>query len=603
MTFLVPLGLAGLLALPLILVLHLVRRRRRQLTVPSLQWWTISTTPLQRRRQRLPLTLLLLLHLLIAALIGMSLGRPRMPGAFLEPTHTVIVIDTSSSMAARDTGTGSTRFAAAQREARAILAAARREDRIALVTLAAQPRLLGYGGAEAAGALLGALAASAPAGPDGDLHAALSLAAASNPGGEPMPSRTVILSDTAFAAEPRTGEAESAPFVVQGDYEWRTFGEATNNVALVAFATRPLRSGGYQLYARVANYGERTAARTLTVSLDDEVVETEPIRLDPNAEAEWSWPLPRSAEIAEARLSDGDAFVLDDGAATVLVGSARRRVQLISAKPTPLERSLRAQPGVEVRLGLPTTYQHDPSADLAVFVDFLPEALPPIPTLIVGPPRGNTLISVDGAARDLRADSARDSRFGAIDLRSVLFTRAARVETPEWAQVAIAAGDTPLILTGVFEDQPRTVWTFDPATSKLAGRLAFPLLTAATLRTLLPDTGAALAVGEPAPQSMNAPDGSLLPPGTVLTERGLYRWTNREGAVAVNAPAPAESDLRARPQPTLTRASTSAPEGARPSERALWRPLLAAALILLLAEWLYSHRHEFGRAPSRRRPA
>ena len=54
MTFLAPLGLLSLLVLPLILVLHLIRRRRRPVRVPSLQLWSATDTEVQRKRRRLP---------------------------------------------------------------------------------------------------------------------------------------------------------------------------------------------------------------------------------------------------------------------------------------------------------------------------------------------------------------------------------------------------------------------------------------------------------------------------------------------------------------------------------------------------------------------
>ncbi|MEA2724687.1 MAG: hypothetical protein QOH59_2458, partial [Gemmatimonadales bacterium] len=155
MTFLAPFGLLSLLVLPLILVLHLVRRRRRPIRVPSLQLWSTTKTVVQRQRRRLPLTLLLVLHLLVAAVLGLSLGRPRLPGAPISPTRLVLIVDTSHSMAAEDGSSArASRFDAAKATARTLLSGARGGDRIAIVTLATTPRLLGHGGPEAAPALL-----------------------------------------------------------------------------------------------------------------------------------------------------------------------------------------------------------------------------------------------------------------------------------------------------------------------------------------------------------------------------------------------------------------------------------------------------------------
>jgi len=607
-TFLLPLGLLGLLVVPLVGLLHLIRERRRRLRVPSLELWRPAAAPLQRRPRRLPLTLLLLLHLLVAALLGLSLGRPALPRTPFAPRSTVLVVDTSTSMAARDGGraSGATRLDAAKEAARQILESTRDGDTVALVTLGATPRFEGSGGPEAVSTLAGALAALRPAGPDGDLQAALSLAtaAAAEREGAPAP-RIVVLTDSAFAGR----APSSAPITMTGELTWRTFGDTADNVAIVAFAARPLRSGGQQIYARVANLGARPASRRLAVVLDGATVAQETVRLEAGAEAEWSWPVGAGARVAEARLEGVDVAPVDDRVAAVLAGGAAMRVELVSAAPTTLERALRAQPRLEVTLQTPEQYRHDPGAALAVFVGFVPSELPPVPTLIVAPPTGNVLAPVAEVENDLRADSTPDSRFASIDLHGLRFSRVARVETPSWLSVAVAAEDTPLVLTGVFQGQPRAIWTFDPAGSDLAGRLAFPLLTAATLRTLVPDVGGALALGAAAPTALVAPSGATLTPGSVLDEPGIYRGIGQEGEVAVNALDAVEANLQPRDPPAIVAEPPSRAVEVERAARELWRPVLGGALLLLLLEWLYTHRRSLPRpplsriSPRRRRPA
>src|SRR4051794_32560460 len=114
MTFLLPLGLLALLTVPLIVLLHLIRQRKRRVTVPSvLHWLNVPQTRSGERFQRLPLTLLLLLHLIVAALLGLALGRPQISSALSGRVQQIaVVLDTSTSMATQE-GT-STRFAQAQ---------------------------------------------------------------------------------------------------------------------------------------------------------------------------------------------------------------------------------------------------------------------------------------------------------------------------------------------------------------------------------------------------------------------------------------------------------------------------------------------------------
>ena len=177
MTFLLPLGLLALLTLPIILLLHLLRERRRRVAVPSLLHW--QNLPRKRegeRIRRLPLTLLLLLHLLFATLIGLALGWPQLAGALGGAARQIaIVIDTSTSMAARDGA--STRFALARERARAALSGMGSGDRAILIAAGPTARVVASGTGDPA-ALLDALGQLRPGGTGTDMAGALTLAEA-----------------------------------------------------------------------------------------------------------------------------------------------------------------------------------------------------------------------------------------------------------------------------------------------------------------------------------------------------------------------------------------------------------------------------------------
>src|SRR5262245_4266338 len=121
MTFLLPLGLLALLTLPIIVVLHMLRERRRRVAVPSLlHWLNVPRRREGERVRRLPWSLLLLLQLLVAGLLGLALGQPQLAGPLSGAARQLaIVVDASTSMAARDGVTS--RFAAAQSRARDLL--------------------------------------------------------------------------------------------------------------------------------------------------------------------------------------------------------------------------------------------------------------------------------------------------------------------------------------------------------------------------------------------------------------------------------------------------------------------------------------------------
>lgn len=588
MSFLLPLGLLALLTLPIIALLHLIQRRRERRKVPSLQIWRdLQRETIQQKPRRLPLTLLLLLHLLLALLLTIALGQPLLETARGQATHTVIVLDTSTSMAAADETPS--RIEAAKAEARRLIANPARGDSAALIELSAQPRIVAQSSGNDTSVLLQALDRIEAAGPDGDLGRAINLAQATAQTSAAM--QVVILSDQAFSAE-------DTP-TIAGEVRWQTFGSSGDNVAIVAFAARPLRNGQQQLYARVANLGEQPIARTLYLDLDGQRAATEPMRLQPGAEAEWSWPLPAGTTRAEASLSGEDIQRIDDRAAVVVGGSVRAQVLLVTSatETTALERALRAQRGLDVQRVSPATYRANTAAALVVFDGYVPANFPAAPVLLVTPPRDQNVVPITGEASGLTADTISDERFESIDFRPVRFDRVLEITPPVWANVVVASGTTPLVLTGQYNNQPIAIWAFDPVASNITNRLAFPLLTTATTRALLPQANDRLLVGTIAPFALRSTEGVEVVAGERLARPGIYQSRSGDGAIAVNALDADEADLKPREQPTIT--TVSRPIATADEDqlvgRELWKPLVIAGFIVLLVEWLYSNRDSLRR--------
>ncbi|MBE7466383.1 MAG: VWA domain-containing protein [Planctomycetes bacterium] len=106
LNFLEPLGLAGLAALAPIVALYFLKLRREERVVPSTLLWkkVIKDLHVNAPFQRLKYSLLLLLQLLLVALLAFALARPFLNMAAETGTYTVLLIDTSASMATRDSG-------------------------------------------------------------------------------------------------------------------------------------------------------------------------------------------------------------------------------------------------------------------------------------------------------------------------------------------------------------------------------------------------------------------------------------------------------------------------------------------------------------------
>ncbi|MCG8353631.1 MAG: VWA domain-containing protein [Chloroflexales bacterium] len=646
MTFLFPLGLLALLTLPVIVLLHLIRERRQRVMVPSLLLWlNLPQKPIDQKRSRLPLTLLLFLHLLVAALIAIALAQPQWLGDLLgSERHLAVIIDTSTSMAARESGLGlasNTRLDRARARAQDLVNGVRGNDTIALITAGPQVRMLGEGGAEQNASFSAALANITVEGVGTDVIGALTLAQAAlenHPNG-----RIIILSDAAFPLP--TGALANAAALPPVEIE--QIGATGGNRAVVMLAARSWNSstvGGsadrtaVQVYTRIASYGGVPLTTQLQLLGDDQVLDTRSVNLQPDGEAELTWTLPPGIRTLRVEFDGQDNLPDDDTASLSLAQARPLTTLLVSATPQALERALDAVPNLQVSIVNPAEYANSPlaaNADLTVFDGVLPNQWPIGGVLVINPPVGVSSLLDISAALPEDPSQAQSSLIAApsatllngLSLSGVHFGPAQVIQTPPWATVALASGDTPLILRGRTGQSEIAIWTFDLVQSNLATRLAFPLLVARTVRDLTPPPlPSALLAGDglPSPRSPQAthlevlsPDGStqiidvaangqatsVAAPELNLVQAGIYTLTERRneeviytGQVAVNAGSPLESDLRPRaslfepasnqPLADLTGAASQGQRDRQP----LWSWVIILVLLVMLIEWMYIHR-------------
>lgn len=604
MSFLLPLGLLALLALPIIVLLHFLRERRRRVPVPSLLLWENLPRRVDgERSRRLPITLLLLLHLLIATLLGVALGGPQIAGALTpDARHTAIILDTSTSMAAVDGG--ASRFEQARQRARAIVTSAPPGDRITLITAGPRAQIVASG--EDPFLITAALDRLQPGGVGTAINEALTLAEAAL---DPQFSRRiVVLTDSALP--PQSARNVIVPV------EWTTIGSNVPNRAIIAFASRPW-GGRLQVYARIANYDAAPFNGALRVFSGSQVVAEERVAIAPDGETEISWTLTGVFEALRAEIDGRDALPQDDVAYLSVSQGRPILALLVSNEPVALRRALEVIPGVTVVVTTPTAYATAPeraAADLTIFDRFLPEAWPQGAILAIAPPPGSPLLNVALETRQLEPGAPLQQRGGMLEgigFGGVMFGAVRIVETPPWAEVQLSSSTLPLILRGRVDNHEIAVWTFSLDNSNLTTRLAFPILVARTVRDLAPPPlpqavrageplvirpdprTTALQLRGPGNQQITAPAASVVTLDT-LTEPGLYRVEEQRGAatvlagvVGVNAGAAIESNLRPQSAPPF-RAPGSDPGSATGRHMLdLWPWLALAALLVLALEWAY----------------
>ena len=604
-----PWGLLALAALPIIVLLYSLRPRRRNVAVSSLALWSEALRERQRGLglQKLLRNLSLLALLLTALAIALALADPGWVSRAARPGDTVLIIDVSASMQARDGGT--TRFERAMREAHARVDALPDGARMLIIASGREARLLSAFESDKE-VLRHALSGLEPSDEAGRPRNALTLALSLQRNREQ--GRILFLTDAAFDERLDFAGAK---------VEYHVVGSPARNVAITRFDLRREPGGEerFQLLLVLRNYTGETIEVPVRVRLDEKPLLARKLNLPPQGrETLVSSFLGRASGRAGAHVDHDDDLAADNHAFAVLGVDQPLRIALYTPGNFYLESALAALPDARLShydaLGpeLPRVARtHDlvvidgmPAPPLPrgayLLIDALASGLPfeeldaPLRNPVVEG-RGASALVRDLALSDLRIDEAR---------RVAIEDRSTGLRRLFWS------AEGPLALSFAREDLRVVYLGFDVRQSNFPLQATFPLFvqrSAAWLRGAGPRfSPTRIAAGEPylirVPVGQESllvrrPDGEAgvheVQGGALLfdatSKAGIYRYTQEDpyGEIhryfAVNPSDEAESNLEPR---AALAAAAPAPgeESALPARStiALW-PLLAAIALLLLA--------------------
>jgi len=639
LSLLAPLGLLGLIGVPIIVLLYMRTTTPAQRRIPSTRFWQPAlTTPRESRRFRPPpLTPLFLVHVLLALLLTLALARPVSAhflsrlGSRTEPKHLILVIDGSTSMAAIPDAVHApktTRFGLAQRQAQSQLSGLHNGDVATVLLLGTHMTTFEASDAVAIGQLSDRIGQLPVPGGRADLNAALRLCQdLLLPG---MDDQIVLITDGAVAVDSTLAQRIGAPVsldVIAPDGN-------EDNLAITEISARgstdtPNRQ---ELFLRVVNFSSVVAASTVVIMADQTQVSSIDISLDPGASRTVTQVLPSGTARVIAKLSGSDAQPLDDEASLTLSGdgSGGIRVTLVSDNPSALLRALNALPDAQIEVLSSSQYlaAGGPGAvDLVVFEGGVPDAgLTTLPMLIVNP--GSTFGTVTGtmaAPTPLRIVAQSPLLFG-VDLAGVTFGQTPAYQLAAGDTEIVGAQDGPLLYQSTAANgEPEIVLPFDISQSNLPQRVSFPILISNLVSSLVArSVPASLSVGDPLTATLRSAAASavvldpalgshtfgpdqLIPVGathqltyTDTGQPGLYQLQELDAsgkvlttsAISINAGQADESNLKRNPllASALGSGGSDTQSLGHGGASDLWPVILAAILGLFLIEWLLTTR-------------
>jgi hypothetical protein len=629
-------------------LLYVLKIRRRRVEVPFSPLWARVVVDRQRSALfgALKRILSLLLQLAIIALIVLALGDPKV-GSFLgcthedaappPPRHTLVVIDTSASMATVEGG--QTRLDEAKEKAHALLDAlvVHPNQRAMVVALDATTRPLSPWTSDSKTLHDAVAAITAPTDTPTAIDAALDLARDAlrgRPGAE-----VVLVTDRAFSPL-ETSKIEPL------DLRVISVGATADNIGIETFNLRPLPDDAltYVAWYGVRNETDRRVNATLFLYANPRGVTEADFVRPGNLVASADLALEPQASL-EGKLSDlkfegsrvmarlvvastdplRDAFARDDLAFAVVPERKKRKVQLVTEGNLFLEAALIVRENLAYTRVSPAEYRGPEGFDVTL-VDALttPVDLSRAGDYLLIAPPPSADFEVSGTLIEPvveRVDKKHPLATGVTFADANILETAVYLTRKKDKVIASAQRGAPILFARNDEATRRrfVVLSFDVRASLLPMNYAFPIFLVNAIahfseepEGLIAPNRAGLPVSLPLPirasetlslegpvdQKSTAQSVRRLGERVHFTPTQLGIWqitaTASDGTtrlpVAVNLLSPDESRIAPRgAYPAWTPPTWDAPQE-NPWLADFWRVLLIAALGLVTLEWLTWHR-------------
>jgi Ca-activated chloride channel homolog len=515
--FTTPLALLGLLFVPVVIAMYLLKLRRDEAVVPSTLLWTRLVADVEANApwQKLRRSLLLLLQLLLVVILALLAARPFFERPAGLARDIVVVMDTSASMGSTDVAPD--RMTAAKLAAIEALRDLPTGGKVSVIAAGRSARIVVNESTDLS-RVRQAIDGIAVTQGTGDLGDALELA--SKLAARSGDAQVLVATDAALATEP-TGRVAARVKVLP-------VGRDRKNQAIVALAVRTSPSAVTRsVFVSLANLDLERASRRLEIWGDGSLLEVRDVQLEAQARSDVIVDdIESEVRSVEVRLVGGDPAVvtapdqlaIDDRAWAVIPEERTRLILVVGAGDPYLETALSYLPNVEL-YGVkpdeygPATERKDRPWDLVIFEGYLPATLPRSPILAIAPPRTSDLGQVTGklSSPGIGTLDPDEPVLRFVDLSTTHIAEASRLDAPDWARTIIPGPrGAPLLYAGVRDGSPSAVLAFEPRRSDLPLQVAFPILLANLTGELLGASSAPTEAVEPGtPVELVIPAGAV----------------------------------------------------------------------------------------------
>ncbi|MCP4108012.1 MAG: VWA domain-containing protein [Desulfobacteraceae bacterium] len=488
MQFAAPGALWILGLIPLILIIHSLRPKPRQVEIAGLFLWQDAvneTSSGLHIRQMIRKNLPLFLQIFIIVLSALGMAGPKWLYSSQKPDRIILITDVSASM--KTVTPEGTRFEQAKKKAIQLADSLRKESKMLIIEAGNKP-ILKSPFSDDKQRLKQIIADMQPQDVPGKLEKALYMALSFAESGRN--DQICLITDGAgIKFDKISGMYKNIKLIfISG---------GTRNTGITRFEFRQelINKDQYQILLEIKNFNQAETVCPVSLSVDETVILKKTVRLGPMEKKQLIFPYGGLiAGIAQASLEITDDFPVDNQAHTVLNKSKDIWVLLVSKGNYYLEKILSAYPNIKIsRINeiIPSSWTTQVMSNDIVILDRItsfPEVnagsfiliksfSPSIPIKAKGRIDNPTVLDWD------RNHPLTDN----LDLVRLSIRSAVLADTGESARVLVESGETGLM--HVYQQSKlRAVFLgFDPSDSDLPLRVAFPVMMSNIFNWLYPN--------------------------------------------------------------------------------------------------------------------
>lgn len=454
MRFFNPLAFIGLISIPIIIIMYLLKQKHKEVIISSIQLWqkALMQSEAQSPWQRLRKNILMFLQILAATLLVLAMSKPYIIGIG-EIHNYILVLDSSMSMQATDELPN--RFESAKKQMNKFIDNIEPNSKISLVVMNNNPYTA---------------FTSADKNTSKNIIEDIKLT-----------DSNINLEMTASIVEMLYQETEGNIYVFSDDYykfnelnsETILIGNSIPNTA-ITLLSHSIYNDQISALVKVKNYSDTNVEQSVSLYADGLLHDTIQINLDPNEEERILFDNIQGSNL-EARLEQKDNLNIDDTAFDIVSDNSNKKVLLASEQNVFLEKALSIL-DIELYKSKIDEIENLNGYDLYVFDNVLPDELPKDGHIfIINPPTDNNFIKVYD---ELKVNSInikdRNLLKFATDINFSV-SKAKKIEVPNWANIIIDSDVAPLILFGENNNQKQVIFNFDLHNTDLPLKKEFPI--------------------------------------------------------------------------------------------------------------------------------